>query len=280
MTNKKISALAGATTPLSGTEFVPIVQSGATDSVSVANLTAGRVVTMSGLAVGTASPTYLTDFQGPTSPSSRIRNTTAATPGTATLLLEVANNFSGTSQSYVQGTGSGSSGTSELAFGVSLTSGSVTGTEVFRMTNDGNLVPKVAAKGINFTANTPAAGMTSQLLNWYEEGTWTPVVTAALGSITAYTASGTYTRIGRLITTTLKIEISNNGTGLNGVFATLPFTNGAVCYEGYGREDALTGAQLQALCLPASTTMTIVTYNNAYPGGTGARIYATLTYSI
>ena len=38
----------------------------------------------------------------------------------------------------------------------------------------GNLVPSTAAKGINFTANAFAAGKTSQLLNWYEEGTWTP----------------------------------------------------------------------------------------------------------
>ena len=146
--------------------------------------------------------------------------------------------------------------------------------------NIGNLVQGTAAKGINFTANTPAAGMTSQLLNWYEEGTWTPTVTAASGTITTYTSSGTYTRIGRLITATLKIEISNNGTGAAGVFATIPFTNGSVVYEGCGREDALTGSQLQVLCLAASTTMTIVTYNNAYPGGTGAKIYATLTYSV
>jgi hypothetical protein len=38
----------------------------------------------------------------------------------------------------------------------------------------GNLIQGTAAKGINFTANTPAAGMTSRLLNWYEEGTWAP----------------------------------------------------------------------------------------------------------
>ena len=197
MTNKKISALTSASTPLAGTEVVPLTQSGATDSSTVANLTAGRSVSVADLTMST-----------------------------------------------------------------------------------GNLTPSTAAKGINFTANTHAAGMTSQLLNWYEEGTWTPTVTAASGTITTYTSSGTYTRIGRLITATLKIEISNNGTGAAGVFATIPFTNGSVVYEGCGREDALTGSQLQVLCLAASTTMTIVTYNNAYPGGTGARIYATLAYSV
>lgn len=44
MADKKISALPAATTPLAGTEVLPIVQSGTTDKVTVANLTAGRTV--------------------------------------------------------------------------------------------------------------------------------------------------------------------------------------------------------------------------------------------
>jgi hypothetical protein len=40
--------------------------------------------------------------------------------------------------------------------------------------NTGNLVIGTAGKGIDFSANTHAAGMTSELLNDYEEGTWTP----------------------------------------------------------------------------------------------------------
>ena len=42
MADTKISALPASTTPLAGTEVLPIVQSGATVKVSVANLTAGR----------------------------------------------------------------------------------------------------------------------------------------------------------------------------------------------------------------------------------------------
>jgi hypothetical protein len=44
MADVKISALPGATTPLDGTEILPIVQGGITEQVSVANLTAGRTV--------------------------------------------------------------------------------------------------------------------------------------------------------------------------------------------------------------------------------------------
>ena len=51
MADVKISALPAATTPLAGTEVLPIVQSGATDQVSVANLTAGRVIAAAGLTV-------------------------------------------------------------------------------------------------------------------------------------------------------------------------------------------------------------------------------------
>lgn len=44
MADSKISALPASTTPLAGTEVLPIVQSGSTVQVSVANLTAGRAV--------------------------------------------------------------------------------------------------------------------------------------------------------------------------------------------------------------------------------------------
>jgi hypothetical protein len=51
MANSKISALPAASTPLAGTEVLPIVQGGITEQVSIANLTAGRAVSVSGLTV-------------------------------------------------------------------------------------------------------------------------------------------------------------------------------------------------------------------------------------
>jgi hypothetical protein len=57
MADTKISALTASTTPLAGTEVLPIVQSGATKQVSVANLTAGRAVSASSVAVtGSSAP--------------------------------------------------------------------------------------------------------------------------------------------------------------------------------------------------------------------------------
>lgn len=49
MADLKISALTASTTPLAGTEVLPIVQSNTTKQVSVANLTAGRAVNVASL---------------------------------------------------------------------------------------------------------------------------------------------------------------------------------------------------------------------------------------
>jgi len=46
MADSKISALPASTTPLAGTEVLPIVQSSTTKQVSVANLTVGRDITV------------------------------------------------------------------------------------------------------------------------------------------------------------------------------------------------------------------------------------------
>jgi hypothetical protein len=50
MADKKISALTSASTPLAGTEVLPIVQGGSTVKVAVSDLTAGRAVSVASLA--------------------------------------------------------------------------------------------------------------------------------------------------------------------------------------------------------------------------------------
>lgn len=54
MADVKISALPASTTPLAGTEVLPIVQSGVTKKVSVADLTAGRAVSAASLTLTTS----------------------------------------------------------------------------------------------------------------------------------------------------------------------------------------------------------------------------------
>jgi hypothetical protein len=55
MADTKISALPASSTPLAGTEVLPIVQSSATKQVSVANLTAGRAISATQLTLTTGS---------------------------------------------------------------------------------------------------------------------------------------------------------------------------------------------------------------------------------
>ena len=57
MADKKISALTAASTPLAGTEVLPIVQSGATVKVAVSDLTAGRAMAASSLTTATVQAT-------------------------------------------------------------------------------------------------------------------------------------------------------------------------------------------------------------------------------
>jgi len=92
-----------------------------------------------------------------------------------------------------------------------------------------NIIQATAGKGFNFTANTNAAGMTSELLNWYEEGTWTPSPTN-LTVVGTPTYTGKYTRIGRQVTCIACIDSTTSTTATAGStnFAGLPFTASAI----------------------------------------------------
>jgi hypothetical protein len=59
MADLKISQLPAASTPLAGTEVLPIVQSGGTVQVSVNNLTAGKAVSASSVSATTVTATTL-----------------------------------------------------------------------------------------------------------------------------------------------------------------------------------------------------------------------------
>jgi len=75
----------------------------------------------------------------------------------------------------------------------------------------GNLVVGTSGKGIDFSATGQAAGMTSELLADYEEGTWTPGLDGpdggSAGSL-AFTSAGTYTKIGRQVFLRGRVDIT------------------------------------------------------------------------
>ena len=96
---------------------------------------------------------------------------------------------------------------------------------------DGNLVIGTAGKGIDFSANPSAAGMTSELLDDYEEGTWTPDLTYQTPGTLSVSYSlqyGQYTKIGDLVTCSALVRLSafTKGTASGQLRISLPFAAG------------------------------------------------------
>ena len=90
----------------------------------------------------------------------------------------------------------------------------------------GNVVMATSGKGIDFSATANSSGtMTSELLNDYEEGTWTPVATG-LTNVGAVTYTATYTKIGRVVYINLKVTAVTSTTSVANTtfFSGLPFT--------------------------------------------------------
>jgi hypothetical protein len=332
MADKKISALTAATTPLAGTEVLPIVQSSTTVKVAVSDLTAGRSVSASSLAL-TGSPLPVTSGGTGTATQFTLGSVVFAGTsgtysqdnanflwdfsnkrlglGTATpaYTLDVSGNARVTGivgvgvtpvagiQVYARagttGTGFYADNGSNSGFTVKFASGTTSigndfnaplelltnNTAKVRISTDGNLAITTAGKGIDFSANSHAAGMTSELLTWYEEGTWTPTVTSGTGTITSYTSSGKYTRIGRQVTINVQISITNNGTGASDIrVGGLPFTAESTNYAGSGFNSS-TG-YTQTVAMASTTTLITYKYDATYPVATGQGMILTITYFV
>lgn len=257
MADLKISQLTGASTPLTGTEEVPLVQSGATKKVSVANLTAGRGVSLGGTsAVDTpysfGGNNYGLAVTSSGNPSAYLNNEFGSGQFEFGGYYNGAGQYKATNTSY-SAINIGP-GTVDIYGDTGLTIGNTFARTKFGTFTGGNYVPAAAAKGVNFTANTPAAGMTSQLLNWYEEGTWTPDQGAGLTVVGAFSSTGRYTRIGRQVT------VSGTVTGATSVAVTaagivttnLPFT---VVTAGHGNAtNAAVNASAAVICTTTNVT--------------------------
>lgn len=88
----------------------------------------------------------------------------------------------------------------------------------------GNLIV-ASGQGIDFSA-TSGTG-TSELLADYEEGTWTPTQGAGLVVVGAFSSSGKYTKVGRLVTVNAILQGSTSiawGAGSVEICLGLPFT--------------------------------------------------------
>jgi hypothetical protein len=242
MSDKKISELPASTVPVGNASLLSVVQSGVTKKVSVADVLAGATVSSGFSATITDGTVYV-------GAASSFGQLAVMRNGSGTTTVGASNSSTATNAgvqfaTYFQNTEIGSfrhywNGGQFINrikyFGVQEFADSSTVRVRFEETTGnitavtGNFKVGTAGKGIDFSADGQAAGMTSELLDDYEEGTFTPVVagTTTAGSGTYTTQVGSYTKIGRQVSFALTLAWSaHTGTG-NMLVSGLPFVPSA-----------------------------------------------------
>ena len=139
----------------------------------------------------------------------------------------------------------------------------------------GNVV-LASAQGIDFSATSHPAGMTSELLADYEEGTWTPIYLPETNSFTsiAYDIQiGRYTKIGRVVyfdfslrTSSLTIGTATDALRISG----LPFTVGTFSQSTatIGQSETWGGDFPSAAFIRGATQLVSMLYRTTANGGT------------
>jgi hypothetical protein len=136
----------------------------------------------------------------------------------------------------------------------------------------------LAAGGLTFNGDTAAANA----LDDYEEGTWTPNFTLTSGTVTAHTASGSYTKIGRQVSLTLSITFTTTLLAEINTITGMPFTaqNTAQTAMGAIRENNNTGDMWQLRINPNETSGLMRRYDNDTSIANGDIFIGTLTYFV
>ena len=99
--------------------------------------------------------------------------------------------------------------------------------------------------GITFPA-TAVAASDANTLDDYEEGTWTPVVSFGGASVgITGTFSGTYTKVGNVVTITFTLAFTSKGTSTGEMMVSgMPFTGSADSLTGFGYIHRLAALQI------------------------------------
>ena len=167
MADIKISDLTAATTPLGGTEVLPIVQSGVTVKVAVSNLTAGRSVSATSVAItgstsGTATIVTPAVAGTPTITLPIVTGTLATLAGTETLTNKTLTgaDMNGTVGATTPSTGAFTTGTFSSTLGV-------TGTTTLGST----LVVTAAASSLGLVINGRSSDNLGALYYYANNGT-------------------------------------------------------------------------------------------------------------
>ena len=128
--------------------------------------------------------------------------------------------------------------------------------------------------GVTFPA-TQVSSADANTLDDYEEGTWTPVIGPQTGSLTAYTSSGTYTKVGRTVYINGKFTITTTGTASG--YATVgayPFAPASSFdTQGVAREGASSGDIYFSLLVSSGAGFIIGISGNSGISWTATRTY-------
>jgi hypothetical protein len=162
----------------------------------------------------------------------RVVNSSATNGVGAGIQLRTINNAGTAGIQYIHCVNSSTNYTSDLVF--SRRKADTTYAEACRITNagdveiaDGNLIV-ANGHGIDFSATGNSSGtMQNELLDDYEEGSWTATMHDGNGSNVVLTSQDNkYTKIGRLLIVTGNITLNDTGKSGGIVLTNLPFTAG------------------------------------------------------
>jgi len=142
------------------------------------------------------------------------------------------------------------------AEGLTLSSTSLTVANGLTLT-DGN-VTLASGHGVDFSATANSGGsMSAELLDDYEEGTWSPTHTG--GSGTGSFSGAEYTKVGRKVHIVFSFAFSSGGGDMQ--IGNLPFTaSNHSC--GIGREDATNGYGIYGRIGSSATTLSLFGINS------------------
>jgi len=145
----------------------------------------------------------------------------------------------------------------------------------------GGATPSASGSGISFPA-TQDPSSDANTLDDYEEGTWTPVISSSSGTLTSYTSSGKYTKIGRSVTVSFIAEIVTTGTASGTMrIDSFPFTDGNSMQIAALVREQSTGTAYQAFKRVGDTAGHIRTLTEGSIVWTAGQIYQFgLTYFV
>ena len=246
MADKKISQLPDASTPLVGTEVLPIVQSAATVKVSTDNLTVKNVRSnaTTGILQVTGPAALATRVMTVPDANFTVARTDAGQTFTGTQVMtspQVLTSVNDTNGNELIGITATASAVNEITVANAATGNAPTISATGSDTNIGiRLTPKgsgnailtsgnlVVANGNGIDFSATAGSGTSELFSDYEEGDFTPVLVFS-GSNTYVNAgrSGYYIKVGRTVTITGTCFLDKSTASGSVTITNLPFTSAA-----------------------------------------------------